>query len=78
MNINTDLRIKYGLINDPSDLDVTRWHMQYLRFRVEGLEPEHAGHRAAKEVFPDYGRMKYASNADTIESLLEEIKRRGK
>ena len=40
------------------------------------MDAEAAGLEAAKEIFPDCGKMLFKAEADTIESLLDKAKRR--
>lgn len=72
---NSLLRIKYGLVHDPSDDSVKHWHAQFLTLRSKGLEPEAAGYEAARNEFVDFEHVNYASQADTIDAVLEAIRR---
>lgn len=72
------LLIKYGLENEPSDLAVTLWSVRVTIRTRRGEDADTAGRAAAIETFKDFGTIKYASQADTIESLLEEIRRKEK
>jgi len=76
--MNTRFAIKYGLPREPSDHQVTFWRVRYLGYKVQGLAPEEAGHKAASETFDGYGTVKYASQADTIEALLDDIGKKDK
>ena len=72
------LLIKYGLERDPSDFEVTIWSLRVTIRKLKGSDADTAGREAAIETFKDFGTIKYASQADTIESLLEEIRRKEK
>ncbi|PXA02850.1 hypothetical protein DDZ13_15020 [Coraliomargarita sinensis] len=69
------LKIKYGLRNTPSDSQVENWKSKVELKKKVGLTVETAGRSAAEDIFTDYSTVKYASQADTIEALLEEIAR---
>ena len=65
---SNSLRIKYGLRNEPSDDLIRQWR-QILQYVVnQGHPAELAAEAAAKQVFPDYRTVVYASEADTIEA----------
>ena len=64
------LRIKYGLRNEPSDALVKRWVQVTRALTTQGFTLENAGAAAARQVFPDFRTVVYASEADTIETLL--------
>ena len=68
--------IKYGLGTDPSDQLVEKWVKRTEELISKGYDPERAGSTAAQEIFPDYGKYKYLAEADTIISLLQEVKKR--
>ena len=70
MSIGHSLLIKYGLRNSPSDSQVADWARLVRKYEQKGYSREDAGRAAAKDLFSDFGTMKYASEADTIESLL--------
>lgn len=64
------LMIKYGLGHSPTDAEVAEW-ADWVRFHIrDGLDRETAGARAARRVFRDYETHKYASQGDTIDTLL--------
>lgn len=64
------LRIVFGLGHDPSSVQVQAWVQLTRALASQGLSLEAAGHRAAKQLFVDYGTHVYASEGDTIETLL--------
>lgn len=68
--IGHDLRIKYGLTEDPSDSSVARWADRVRALIAEGTDLEQAGRAAALEIFGELEAIFYFSEADTIESLL--------
>lgn len=69
-----DLRIKYGLSDDPDDRLVSAWAQRVVALSAEIDDPEQAGRRAALEVFGELDRTLYFSQADTIEALLARAK----
>jgi len=71
MMINSLLRIKYGLVHDPSDDVVRQWHTHYLMFCANGLDSEKAGYESAKNEFVDFEKVNYQSCSDTIDAVLE-------
>lgn len=70
------LMIKYGLVSEPAIDAIARWMQGTEAYISAGIPPEVSGARAAKDVFPDCGRMTYLSEADTILALLAEAKGR--
>lgn len=70
------LKLKYGLPVNPSDFQVTAWHDRVIANANLGKPAEQAGEEAAKQLFTGVGSIKYAAQGDTIESLLEEIRRK--
>ena len=75
-NISHSLMIKYGLASDPSEHLVEKWIKRTEELIDQGYDAETAGRKAAQEIFSDYGRYKYAAEADTIISLLQQAKKR--
>ena len=75
-NISHSLMIKYGLASDPSEQLVEKWIKRTEELIDKGHDAETAGRKAAQEIFPDYEKYKYAAEADTITSLLQQAKRR--
>ncbi|MFP4331116.1 MAG: hypothetical protein ACOC28_04495 [Alkalispirochaetaceae bacterium] len=47
-----ELKRKYGLVHVPSHHRLEEWLRRYNLLREEGVPPESAGLRAAKELFP--------------------------
>ena len=70
MNLGHDLRIKYGLSDDPSQELIVRWAERAAALAGEMGDAEQAGRAAALEVFGEVDRTLYFSAADTIEALL--------
>lgn len=64
------LMIKYGLRQAPDDNLIARWRMLTSTLIAEGSTAEDAGSAAAKQIFPGYQTVFYASEADDIVSLL--------
>ena len=77
MDLKVALRIKYGLQNDPTDEQVQQWANSTRIAIAQGESAESAGRVAAYRNFSDVGTVKYAAEADTITSLLDEVKKRG-
>ena len=67
------LMIKYGLRNAPPPDLIQRWANLANQYINGGMNREAAGHAAAKVVFLDYRKHVYASEADTIEMLLQQV-----
>lgn len=66
----TELRIKYGLGLEPIASKQAEWARLTRQFIDRGYPREQAGDLAAKQLFPDYHTKTYASEADTIDTLL--------
>jgi len=64
------LRIRFGLQHDPTDAQIKQWTQIVKQLKNSGYTADQAGATAAKQVFPDFNTMVYASEADTIEALL--------
>lgn len=69
-DIGHNLMIKYGLPRAPSQDLIDRWIRTTEALIQQGHEREIAGSAAAKQIFPGFQTHMYASEADTIESLL--------
>jgi len=70
------LKIKYGLLNSPSEEKIKLWVEKTESYISSGVSAEEAGGKAAQEIFPDYQKIKYAAQADTILALLGQAKNR--
>lgn len=67
------LRIRFGLERNPSP-DLQRLWAERTRAAIaSGTPASRAGEQAAALTFPDYNRVVYASEGDTIEMLLQQI-----
>lgn len=64
------LREKYSLVHVPSRHRVVRWCERATALIAEGLPPEHAGMRAAAEVFPYEARERPVAGAARVGDLL--------
>jgi len=73
-DIGNSLKIKYGLRSDPSRALQDQWIQRTEAFQKQGYSNEEAGARAAALIFPDVNTCVYASEADTITSLLGRAK----
>lgn len=67
------LLVKYGLRNTPSEEAAQKWARRVRELINGGMSRDVAGDTAAKEIFPDYHTHVYASEADTIEMLLQQV-----
>ena len=66
--------IKYGLGGGPSQALSDQWVQLTDALIRQGFSAEEAGRRAAAQTFPDFETHVYASEADTITSLLTRAK----
>jgi hypothetical protein len=66
------LRIKYGLAINPTPEMVDRWRLNTNKYIADGFGKEVAGRRAASAIFAGFETRLYASEADTIDTLLTE------
>jgi hypothetical protein len=73
-DIAHSLMIKYGLLKPPSDDKIKLWIEKTEHYISTGIKAEEAGAKAAQEIFPDYGKVMYASQADTIAALLNQAR----
>ncbi|WP_300535770.1 hypothetical protein [uncultured Mameliella sp.] len=72
-DIGNRLKIKYGLARDPSAEVIERWRQRTNALIRQGVAPEAAGRQAAQLIFPDFKTHFYASEADTISYLLDQL-----
>lgn len=72
-NIATRIKIKFGLRQEPTAAQIYRWYELTSTFVGIGMSEDRAGEKAAHQLFPDYGSTYYASEADTISYLLDQI-----
>lgn len=75
-DVGNNLRIKFGLRNNPSIEQQRQWANVVDLLVKQGYSLDLAGQMAAKQLFPDFGQMVYASEGDTIEMLLQRIRDR--
>ncbi len=73
-SISRELMIKYGLPSGPSQTQADQWVQLVNAYIAQGFSAEDAGSRAANMVFTGVGTHFYASEADTITSLLGRAK----
>jgi hypothetical protein len=64
------MMIKYGLGHEPTSAEVARWAAIVRQLISQGSEREAAGEHAAKQLFTDFRTRHFASQADTIDTLL--------
>lgn len=74
LGLGHDLRIKYGLSDDPSDELIIEWAARVANLTANGEGSDQAGRQAALEVFGELDKVLYFSAADTIEALLARAK----
>lgn len=72
-DLGHSLMIKYGLRGAPSEELCNLWAREVRKYIAKGYDRERAGDLAASEVFPSYNTHVYASEADTIEMLLQQV-----
>lgn len=72
-DIGDNLRIKFGLINNPTAAQQASWASVTEALIRQGSTPADAGWAAAKQVFPDFRQRVYLSEGDTIEFLLRRV-----
>ena len=69
-DVANSLRIRFGLQHKPTDAQVKQWAATVKQLKGSGYSTDQAGAIAAQRMFPDFRTMFYASEADTIETLL--------
>jgi hypothetical protein len=74
LDLAHDLRIKYGLTDEPSETLIQRWAERVSVLIAETGDAEQSGRQAALEVFGELDRILYFSAADTLEVLLARAK----
>ncbi|HEU6436093.1 MAG TPA: hypothetical protein VE028_01415 [Nitratidesulfovibrio sp.] len=75
-DIKHALYIKYGLSDEPASSDIGKWLRLAEQYIAAGDEPELAGAKAAKAVFPGFKSCVRLAQADTIKTLLEAARRK--
>ncbi len=76
-NLSSRLMIKFGLPpGHPTNEEVIRWLEKVMFYINNGFQVEEAGHKAAQETFYGYRTYRYSSQADSIETLLMEAKKK--
>jgi hypothetical protein len=70
------LRIKYKLREVPTREQAAEWAALVEGFLREGVEPEKAGRRAADQLFEIVPNLVLKAEADTIEALLDQAKKK--
>ena len=68
------LRVKYGLKNNPTAEQITKFRRLVNKYipELDG-DADKAARKAAALVFPDFETMFYGSQGDTLETLLKLI-----
>lgn len=75
-DVGPKLRIKYKLRSPPSDVEALRWAILVEELVGQGEIPEVAGAKAAEQLFEVVDGLVLKSEADTLEALLEQAKRK--
>lgn len=75
-SIEHQLFIKYSLVKYPTEDEVLSWSILTQNYINEGLNKDDAGRKAANETFDVDLRIRRKSQADTIEALLEKVKKK--
>jgi hypothetical protein len=75
-DIGVGLRIKYKLEEVPTEAQASEWVAIVERLIREGMDPEEAGRRAADQLFVIVPNLILKAEADTIEALLEQAKKK--
>jgi len=75
-NLTNSLVLKYGLSSTPTDAQIDRWFTYTNELIAKGNDPEESGRAAAKVTFPDCGSYIRKSQADSILTLLEQVRRK--
>lgn len=74
--IGPSLRIKYRLPDVPTDEQAAEWALLTQALIREGKPPEDAGQEAAERLFVIDRNLILKAEADTIESLLEQARKK--
>lgn len=75
-DIGGRLRVKYKIVDAPTDQQAADWANLTEIFKREGLSSEDAGLQAARQLFEIDENLLLKAEADTIESLLERAKQK--
>lgn len=75
-DIGVALRIKYKLSQVPTETEALRWATLTEQYVNEGMDVDEAGRRAADELFEVVPNLVLKAEADTIEALLEQAKKK--
>lgn len=73
-DIGHSLMIKYGLSRQPTKAEGDRWAQEVESLKRQGVSAEEAGRRAAQAILPGFKTKIYASEGDTVESMLLKVK----
>lgn len=73
-DITHRLMIKYGLSRAPTQAESNQWVQLVEALIAQGVPREEAGRRAAAQLLPGFETHVYASEADTLEMLLNRVK----
>lgn len=76
MEVSRKLQVKYGLTSEPTTTQVTAWVALTRANMSDGTESELAGEIAARYLFADYRSRVFATEADTLEMLLNEAEKK--
>lgn len=74
--IGSALRIKYKLMDVPTEEQAAEWAKLVDAYRGEGHDIEEAGQLAAEQLFRVEPNLILKAEADTIEALLDQAKKK--
>jgi len=75
-DIGVALRIKYKLRKVPTEEQAEQWAELVEHYRRDDIDAEEAGRRAAADLFEIVDNLVLKAEADTIEALLEQAKKK--
>ncbi|MDZ4693422.1 hypothetical protein [Terricaulis sp.] len=73
-DIRHALMIKYGLGRQPTQAESDIWFVEVEKLKRQGVSSEEAGRRAAQAQLPGFKSKIYASEGDTVETLLLRVR----
>lgn len=73
-DITHKLMIRFGLSRQPTQAESDAWVQLTEALIRQGVPSKEAGQRAAYQILPGVGTRVFASQADTIEMLLDQAK----
>lgn len=70
------LKIKYGLIKEPNETQISQWINKTDELINSGKDEEEAGNEAAKIYFPDYNQTVNLTKSENLRALLAMAKKK--